>query len=115
MEWLNKNSGVLGLFLAAIPLLFSIITAHLFVRTKIVESHQRQFDNFHRLLDLLLSGHAGVTRVHQQMACVFELRKFPQHREVIVRILTSLRSSWAAMGAKDLLDEIDITLGKLRK
>ncbi len=66
-------------------------------------------DRFSQLLNLL--GEVEGSDLTRQVAAIYELRKYPEYKEVIGRILWKVDIHGSA--AKLLIDEMDITLSHL--
>src|SRR5258706_11025371 len=98
---------------AAVAFVFSV---YQFLSVRKRESRQKEFDQYHSLVEKLVSPRQGQSQVFldQQIALVFELRNFPRYFELTGRILTGLRNSW--LGRQDwknydrLIQELGLTL-----
>lgn len=123
IEWIKTYPTELGLILAAIPIILSLIagaySAVQYVIIRKAEMYQKRFENYHELISWLVHGRVqGSIKLDNQIACVYELRNFKTYKEVSIRILEGLKDSWSNLtppADKRLLKEIDITLEELRK
>ena len=126
IEWIKTHPPELGLILAAIPIILSLLagaySAVQYVIIRKAEMNQKRFENYHELINWLVHGRGqGSIKLDNQIACLYELRKFKTYKEVSIRILEGLKNSWSNPPAKTppadkrLLEEIDITLKELRK
>jgi len=115
---------ILTVLFVGLPLSFS---GWRYVNVRRSEQRQTRFENYHNLIGWLVEGRdaAKGPMLHAQIAIVFELRNYREYREVSVRILESLEKRWGQSltriqdaGEKEsrqvLLNEISITLSKLR-
>ncbi|MFA5968451.1 MAG: hypothetical protein WC816_04305 [Sphingomonas sp.] len=80
VDWLTWAAVVL-------PLVAIAWSAVQYVRTQRREQEYREFEKFHRIMSELGTQN---TTVMGNMALAYELRKFPQYREVIVRALEDI-------------------------
>lgn len=83
------------------------------------EERNRRFENYHELIKSLTqpdSPDLGI-RIDRQIASVYELRNFPEYRDVTIRVLNGWRSGWTAeQKTYDRLDkEMELTIGFLSK
>jgi len=126
IEWITTHPTELGLILAAVPIILSLIagaySAIQYVIIRKAEMYQKRFENYHELINWLVHGRVqGSIKLDNQIACVYELRNFKTYKEVSIRILEGLKDSWSNPPAntppadKRLLKEIEITLEELRK
>ncbi len=78
---------------AAVAFVFSV---YQFLSVRKRESRQREFDQYHGLIEKLVSPREGQAQVFldQQIAVVFELRNFPRYFDVTERVLDGLRVEW---------------------
>jgi hypothetical protein len=98
---------------AAVAFVFSV---YQFLSVRKRESRQKEFDQYHLLVEKLVSprqGHAQLF-LDQQIAVVFELRNFPRYFEVTERVLSGLRNSWLQLpecqNYERLIQELGLTL-----
>ena len=117
--------AVIGALSVSIPTLIVLIVNSV-LYTKAYRNHVRQqrFETYHKLVNWLVDGREDqeVIRLDSQIAAVYELRNYRDHKEVSIRILNGLKSYWnenldnARLAKIDrLIKEIDYTLGDLQK
>ena len=112
-DWLLSHGVSATAVGTAIAFVFSV---YQFLSVRKHESRQREFDQYHALIEKLVSQRHGQTHIFldQQIAVVFELRNFPRYFDVTERILDGLRTEWTQR--KDwanydrLLQELNLTL-----
>jgi hypothetical protein len=98
---------------AAIAFVFSV---YQFLSVRKRESKQKEFDQYHSLIEKLVAPSVGKTQVFldQQIAVVFELRNFPRYFELTERILSGLRNTWLQQQGwanyDRLIQELGLTL-----
>jgi len=113
LHWLSSGltAGAVG---AAIAFVVSIFQ---FLAVRKQESHQREFDKYHWLIERLVEpDEKGKVFLDKQIAVVFELRHFPRYYECTERILSGLRTHWNRPEEYSrLLSEIDFTLQYIRE
>jgi hypothetical protein len=92
LKWLSSGLSV-GAVGAAIAFVVSVFQ---FLSVRKRESHEREFDKYHLLIEHLVSpDEKGNLFLERQIATVFELRHFPRYYECTAKILSGLRDSWA--------------------
>ncbi len=113
LGWLSAHGvGATGVG-AAVAFVFSV---YQFLSVRKRESRQKEFDQYHSLIEKLVSPRQGQSQVFldQQIAVVFELRNFPRYFELTERILSGLRNSWLQMqdwaNYDRLIQELGLTL-----
>ena len=80
--------------------------------TRRQEAKNKNFGAYHRLIKDLVRLQDGAVYIDQQVACLFELRRFTEHQEVTLRILNGLACSWSNVqtpGATRLRIELELT------
>jgi hypothetical protein len=84
LRWLSSGLSV-GAVGAAIAFVVSIFQ---FLSVRKRESREREFNQYHALIDRLVSRDGtGSLPLDRQIAVIFELRHFPRYYECTVRIL----------------------------
>jgi hypothetical protein len=73
------------------------------------EVQQQEFERFFRVMDLLGQGEGSIA---SKMAAAYELRKYPQYKEVIVRMCD--QAEVRGQSAKMLKDEMMLTADFMR-
>lgn len=109
---------VAALVAAVPPLIGLIVSTWRYTMDRRTQLRQQRFENFHRLISDLVEGREGqkVPRLDSQIAVVFELRNYPEYREVSRRILKGLKASWSDNSSNArLIEELDYTLEALQK
>src|SRR5690349_13824700 len=92
---------------ASIVFAFSVFQ---FVSVRKRESREHEFEQYHLLIQRLVSPDDKGIFLHRQIATVFELRHFPRYYECTRRILEDLKQCWGQPEHLKLLEEIDLTL-----
>jgi hypothetical protein len=119
IDWIKDNLEGITFVLTVVPIVLSML-ALAFSALKYVFNHnkelkQKEFENYHMILDWLVAGRDGHIRLDSQIACVYELRKYKQYRDVSIRILEGLKESWTGKpNTVRLVKEIDIVLKYLQ-
>ena len=114
-QCLKDNVGTLGLFVAALPVLWAIWS---YFALKRKELRSERFWIYHLLIKRLVQPDEKDEdmRLDRQLAVVFELRRFPEYYDPSLRILKGLRSTWGGnLKYKRLLDEMDVSITKIEK
>jgi hypothetical protein len=119
IEWIARHLGEVTLFVTAVPVVISMVvlavSASKYVRNRSRELEQQRFENYHMILDWLVAGRGGHILLDSQIACVYELRKYKEYKDVSIRILEGSKVSWSNNpGITRLITEIDLTLNYLR-
>ncbi len=104
----------IALIVTLIKLAFS---AHHYLRIRSDEIKQQRFKNYHYLIDELVGAVKGENiKLDSQIAKAYELRNYPEYRDLSIRILEGLEQSWEnEPDVERLLKEISISLSKLKK
>lgn len=94
LELLTKNAIALGILGTAIAGLFNFLQ---FVKVRKAELRQKEFENYHSLIDRLNvpQQNSGCPLLDMQKSAVFELRNYPAYKDVTHNIL----SGWIKRGA----------------
>jgi len=104
---------IVGLVVSLAVVAFSI---YRYLKSRSAEIKQERFKNYHNLIDELVEGRQGRgPRIDNQIAIVYELRNYREYREVSIRILEGLKHIWEKPKNERLLNEILISLSKLKK
>ena len=113
IDWINTNSGWLGVLIALIPIIWGALQ---YLSLKRSEIRQKEFENYHSLIKQLVEREDPniPLKLDRQTAIVFELRNYKPYFEVSIRILTGLKEDWAEYGPNNkrsrLMEEIDATI-----
>ena len=84
----------------------------------VAERGDKRFEHYHKLLSIIVRGEDGKPYVHQQIAAIYELRRFKRHFPLTKRILTELRLHWSQStnsAMQKVIEEIDNTLEFISK
>ncbi|WP_167074507.1 hypothetical protein [Sphingomonas vulcanisoli] len=92
-----------------VPLASLAWAAVMYVRTKRAEVDAQRFEQFFKVMELFGSN----SSIASKMAAAFELRKYPQYKEVIIRLCEKARVEGDA--AEMLRDELRLTAESMRK
>jgi hypothetical protein len=107
-EWIKTYQPLLTLVLAFLALIWPVAQA-IMVRKR--EAYNREFDNYHNIVKMLVQGDGGTQRLDRQCAAVYELRNYPRYFPVTHRMLSGLQTDWAGnQELARLLAEIEKTL-----
>jgi hypothetical protein len=92
------------------PIGISIWLAFRYTDSKLSERRNLEFEHYHRMINELVRGRGEIPLLHEQIACIYEIRRMKRYWPVSIRILTSLKNNagWAQYG--DLMKEVDLTL-----
>ena len=107
-----ENKEFIAIIISFIGVVIPLAT---FLVTKTEQQRQINFELFHNKLMSGLSNQDGKTGLDQQIAIIFELRKYPQYYPVIQRILKYQVNRWKGLlnkspQFKQLIDEAQITI-----
>jgi hypothetical protein len=117
IDWINTNSGWLGVFIALVPIIWGALQ---YLSLKRSEIRQKEFENFHSLIRQLVERDDPNVplKLDRQTAIVFELRNYRPYFEVSIRILTGLKEDWSEYGPDNkrsrLMEEIDATIAHMQ-
>jgi len=104
--FIDNWDKILGVLIAYFSLVLPI---YKFLQDKRKEERNKQFENYHKLIDELVGGQSGRTiMLDRQVAIIFELRNFKEYYPVTSRILNGLKINWVNSD-KRLLEEIALT------
>ena len=106
-----------ALFIAALPIAWQ---AWQYFDKKRQELRDRRFQAYHDLIRRLVEPDDPQKTIYldRQIAVAFELRNFPEYREVTLRILHGFKNTtWSGLsgGQQRLLDEVNLTISFLEK
>ncbi|MBK9049326.1 MAG: hypothetical protein IPL74_22500 [Bacteroidetes bacterium] len=97
---------IIGVLIAYFSLVLPIFK---YLQDKRKEERNKRFENYHKLIDDLVGGQPGKqVMLDRQIAIIFELRHFNEYFPVTLRILGSLKLTWANSD-KRLLNELALT------
>lgn len=110
-------SMIIAFFALVVTLARLAFSAHRYLRIRSAEIKQQRFKNYHYLIDELVGAVKGENiKLDSQIAKAYELRNYPEYREVSIRILEGLEQTWEKEPKNELLlKEISISLSKLKK
>ena len=99
IEWIKYNLTEITVVATVIPIIISMLvlafSALKYVRNRKQELKQKQFENYHMILDWLVAGKDGHILLDSQIACIYELRNYKQYKDVSLRILEGLKKTWS--------------------
>jgi hypothetical protein len=121
INWIQSNPVFATIIVALIAtsgsiigLIISTISAN---NDRKLMYRQQRFENFHKLLSDLVEGREGQKkpRIDSQIAVVYELRNYPEYRELSLRILEALHNTWINNPkAERIINEINLTINALK-
>lgn len=111
--------ATIGAFLVAIGSLAFSARRYISITEKTQESER--FEIYHELIKTISKGTDGdgVLKLASQIAYIYELRNFPEYKDLTETLLNQLRQQWST-GESDkvlarLKDAIDDTLAELQR
>jgi hypothetical protein len=112
MQWIDSNKELIGLVIAAIPIVWGILQYLLQKRTELKDA---RFETYHKVIQRIVESEdpGRSVKLDRQLASIFELRKFPEYYEPSIRIIDGLKLSWASHEGTPLVrirEEMDATL-----
>ena len=110
-------SMIIAFFALVVTLAKLAFSAHRYLRIRSAEIKQQRFKNYHYLIDELVGAVKGENiKLDSQIVKAYELRNYPDYRELSIRILEGLEQTWEKEPKNErLLKEISISLSKLKK
>jgi hypothetical protein len=118
ISWLNANAQVLSLVLtiviAVIPAIWTFVR---YLKLKSRELEHERFKIYHALIKELTQPDSPgqPMSMDRQIAIVYELRHFDEYGELTLRILEGLNEMWIDPRFKRLANEINFTIGALKR
>lgn len=115
VAWLSAHGVTATAVGTAIAFVVSVFQ---FVAVRKAEAREREFNQYHRLIERLVSPDERGLFLDRQVAVIFELRHFPRYYECTERILTDLQAHWhglQGLGVTRLITESDLTLAHIRR
>jgi hypothetical protein len=89
----------------AVPLMTLAGSAVAYVVKLYLESAERRRNRFFELMQIIDSD----SRIAKKVAAVYELRRFPEHRDFILRFCTNQKTNITGVGAHILVAEMEAT------
>ncbi|TSA30706.1 MAG: hypothetical protein D4R68_00295 [Ignavibacteriales bacterium] len=119
IEWMQNHIAETTFIATVIPIVISMLvlafSALKYVGNRKEELKQKQFENYHMILDWLVAGRTGHLLLDSQIACIYELRNYKQYKDVSIRILEGQKNTLSGRpNTERLIKEIDIALNDLR-
>jgi len=109
-------SMIIAFFALVVTLARLAFSAHRYLRIRSAEIKQQRFKNYHYLIDELVGAVKGEDiKLDSQIAKAYELRNYPEYRQLSIRILEGLKQICIDPKHERLLKEISISLSKLKK
>ena len=87
---IKSASAFLGV---VIPLCVIAFSAFQYVQTNDISAKQRKFENYHLIIERFGGGNTG--SIFVTVANIYELRNYPEYREVSINILEDMQKNWA--------------------
>lgn len=99
--FITDNAIALGVLGTAIA---GIVNFYQFVKVRKAELRQKEYENYHKLIDRLNIPQPGTgyPLLDMQVSAIFELRYYPLYKELTYRIL----SGWITRTKNDRISEI---------
>jgi hypothetical protein len=94
-----------------LPLMTIAWSAWSYSQTRKRETQHREYERFFEVMDHL--GQQGGS-IASKMAAAYELRKYPEYKEVIIRMCETVQTSGHDSSAKMLKSELEATAKHLR-
>ena len=112
MEAQHHTAILVAMIAIAVPAISALGAACAFVWTKVSDYRRNRFETFHRLLGNLVRGVGDKPFLDEQVATLYELRRFRHYYPMLPRVLRNLERAWSASekiddsGKKYLLPEV---------
>ncbi len=120
--WLETHpvsATIIVALIAAIPAILALgVPAWRYVSDHRESHRQKRFENYHQLVAELVAGRPGqaAPKLDSQIAIVFELRNYPEYRDLSQRLLQGLQNDWPESKENARLhDEMRLTQSALSK
>ncbi len=101
----EKYAMFLGVLIPLFTLAFSALK---YVDIRELEQRQQSFDNYHGLIERL----TNTDSMDAQAAILYELRNYPEYKDVSIRILNSYQVKWKAH--EMLFAELNLAISELQ-
>lgn len=108
IQQIQTASAFLGV---VIPLCVIAFSAWEYTETRKFETKQHKFENYHLIVERFAGGEKG--SVFVIVANIFELRNYPEYKDVSLKILKDMKLNWATTRIPLIEKEIDATIGYL--
>lgn len=109
IQYIQTASAFLGV---VIPLCVIAFSAWEYTEARKFESKQNTFENYHLIVERFAGGEKG--SVFVIVANIFELRNYPEYREVSLEILKDMKLNWQSTRISLIEKEIDETMKYLK-
>jgi len=86
--------GIIVFFISIISIAFS---AYKYIAIRSREQRQKNFENYHNILKYVSAGNKekdDSMKLVSQLAYLYELRNFPEYKDITIRALISLITDW---------------------
>jgi len=114
MEWIRNQAqnikSATTLLSVVIPLLVLAWSAVQYVDINQSQLKQQRFENYHSLIERISGGEDNSPSL--AAAIVFELRNYPEYKEVSLRILRKIEKDWEG---HPVINEVSLTIKYLEK
>ncbi len=96
-----------------IPLFVIAFSAWEYTENRKFETKQHTFENYHLIVERFTGGDKG--SVFVIVANIFELRNYPEYKEVSLKILNDMKLNWSTTRIPLIEMEINATMRYLKK
>lgn len=96
----------------ALPLVALAWAALWYVSTRRREIRHQEFERFFFVMDKIGQEEGSIA---SKVAAVYELRKYPQYRDVIIRVCDNSQQHVVGASAQMLVDEMALTAEAMRR
>ncbi len=114
INFLNTNAAGIAII---VSLIAGVIKFIQFVNIKKRESKQKDFENYHKLVERLVvdrTSEDGRPFIDIQIATIYELENFPRYKSVSIFILNRMKDRLVGKpDQKDVISQIEKTLKKI--
>lgn len=115
-RWMNstlQKVQTASAFLSVIiPLFVIAFSAWEYTESRKSETKQNTFENYHLIVERFTGGDKG--SVFVIVANIFELRNYPEYKEVSLKILKDMKLNWSTTRIPLIEMEIDATMHYLK-
>jgi hypothetical protein len=121
-NFLNEYAPVFGILIALFSGIWAIVKFRKYLQERTLEAKDKRFIAYHEIIKIFSQGDAldlnGThTKLDRQIACVYELRNFPEYFDVSLRILKGWKESLNdnRQQFQRLYDEIEFAISFIEK
>jgi hypothetical protein len=118
-----KNSSEIAVLTELTAILLSIgvlaFSAWRYTSIKASELKESRFNKYHQLIKAISKGadQEGLMKIQSQRAFIYELRNFPEYKDLTIKLLKHLLDDWTHAQATNLhllKEEVDDTVSYLQ-